>query len=269
MSPRTPNLKAKKSLGQNWMVDNVAINKVFEASGLGEMDTVVEVGPGKGSLTKLLVKNTARVIAVEMDQSLSVRLAKALNDPSNLVVINEDARSWDPSVVTDPYKLISNLPYYAATPIIRNFLESSNPPSEITITIQKEVAESMVAAPGKMRTLSVATQLYGNPRIVDYIDPSSFRPIPKVTSAIVKIEVYKEPLLTLEDTESFFKIVRAGFRNPRKKLRNSLSNALDIHTSDIEDALTQVSVDHNLRPESLTMDEWNRICDSLRRNNLC
>ena len=169
MSPRTPNLKAKKSLGQNWMVDNVAINKVFEASGLGEMDTVVEVGPGKGSLTKLLVKNTARVIAIEMDQSLSVRLAKALNDPSNLVVINEDARSWDPSVVTDPYKLISNLPYYAATPIIRNFLESSNPPSEITIEeIVPNPETTAVAAAPDLFSCVTNTTLFWKLRSVSF-----------------------------------------------------------------------------------------------------
>ena len=169
----------KKSLGQHFLVDQGALRRVVAAADVRPSDTVVEVGPGTGLLTRLLAETGARVIALELDNNLAARLQHDLGSLPNVSVIHGDAREWDPTVVGAPYKVVANLPYYAATPIVRRFLESPQPPSLMVVTVQKEVAQSMTASPGGMRLLSVGVQLYGKPRIVGYIGPGSFRPAPR------------------------------------------------------------------------------------------
>ena len=165
--------------------------------------------------------------------------------------MHADAREWDPACVGAPYKLVANLPYYAAAPIVRRFLECAVPPSLMVVTVQREVAQSMAAQPGKMRTLSVATQLYGLPRIVGYVRPGSFRPPPKVTSAIVRVDVLDTPALALDDTAAFFRLVHAGFGGARKQLRNSLGHGLSLPGPDVESVMAEAGVDHRLRAEAL------------------
>ena len=203
-SPEPRPVTPRKSLGQHFLVDQGALRRIVEAAALEPEDVVVEVGPGTGLLTRLLAEKAARVLAVEMDDGLVARLKCDLGRIDNLEVIHGDAREWDPAVVGGPYKLVANLPYYAAAPIVRQFLECFQPPRLMVVTVQREVGQSMAAQPGRMRTLSVATQLYGLPRIVGYIRPGSFRPAPKVTSAIVRVDVLDRPALPLDDTASFF-----------------------------------------------------------------
>ena len=165
-TPETSPVFARKSLAQHFLVDQGALQRVVAAADVQPTDVVVEVGPGTGLLTRLLAQRAARVIAVEMDEGLIARLMASLDGLTNLSIIHGDAREWDPATVGEPYKVVANLPYYAATPIVRRFLECSLPPTVMAFTVQREVAQSMAAVPGKMRTLSVATQLYGRPRIM-------------------------------------------------------------------------------------------------------
>ena len=259
----------RKSLGQHFLVDQGALRRVLAAGDVEPTDVVVEVGPGTGLLTKLLAETGARVVAVELDRHLAARLSHDLGGFPNVEIIHADAREWDPAELDAPYKVVANLPYYAATPIVRRFLESPRPPSVMVVTVQREVAQSMTAAPGKMRLLSVGVQLYGSPRITGYIRPGSFSPPPKVTSAIVRIDVHPRPALPLEDTESFFRVVRAGFSGPRKQLRNSLGHAFELTGAQTEELLLEAGIDYSLRAEALSLEEWGRIHAVFGEQGLC
>ena len=204
-----------------------------------------------------------------MDEALAARLNSDIGDPDNLEVVHGDAREWDPAPVGEPYKLVANLPYYAASPIVRRFLECDRPPRLMVVTVQREVAQSMAARPGRMRTLSVATQLYGVPRIVGYIRPGSFRPPPKVTSAIVRVNVLDRPALDLDDTAAFFRLVHAGFAGARKQLRNSLGHALALPGPQVEAIMADAGIDHRLRAEALGLPEWGRLYAAFRSRGLC
>ena len=259
----------RKSLGQNFLVDQGALRRVLAAADVRPTDVVVEVGPGTGLLTKLLAETGARVIAVELDSHLAARLTHDLGSLPNVQIIHADAREWDADEVDAPYKVVANLPYYAATPIVRRFLESHRPPSVMAVTVQREVAQSMTAAPGKMKLLSVGVQLYGSPRIAGYIRPGSFSPPPKVTSAIVRIDVHPRPALALDDTEGFFQVVRAGFSGPRKQLRNSLGRAFGLTGPQAEELLLEAGIDYSLRAEALSLEEWGCIYYAFRERGLC
>ena len=259
----------RKSLGQHFLVDYGALRRVSDAADIQPTDTVVEVGPGTGLLTRLLAEKAAQVIAIEMDESLVSRLGQDLSDLHNVSIVHGDAREWDPAPVGRPYKMVSNLPYYAATPIIRRFLECPSPPSVMAVTIQREVAQSMTANPGEMHILSVAVQLYGKPRIMGYIRPGSFRPPPKVTSAIVRINVYDKPALALDNTDAFFQIVRAGFSSARKQLRNSLANSFDLSGTKMEELLREAGINPRLRAEALSLEDWGRLYAAFRSQGLC
>ena len=265
----SPTLHPRKSLGQHFLVDRGALTRIVRAAELEPTDVVVEVGPGTGLLTRLLAESAARVTAVEMDGGLVARLSQDLGDLANLEVLHGDAREWDPTDVGEPYKLVANLPYYAAAPIVRRFLECSRPPRLMVVTVQREVAQSMAARPGRMRTLSVATQLYGLPRIVGYIRPGSFRPPPKVTSAIVRVDVLDSPALDLDDTASFFRLVHAGFGSARKQLRNALGHALALTGQEVEGIMAETGVDHRLRAGALGLPEWGRLYAAFRSRGLC
>ncbi len=264
-----PHVLPRKSLGQHFLVDRGALRRIVDAAELEPQDVVVEVGPGTGLLTRLLTEKAARVIAVEMDEGLANRLSSSIGDPANLEVVHGDAREWDPAAVGEPYKLVANLPYYAAAPIVRRFLECSRPPQCMVVTVQREVGQSMAARPGRMRTISVATQLYGVPRIVGYIRPGSFRPPPKVTSAIVRVDVLDRPALPLDDTAAFFRLVHAGFGGARKQLRNSLGHSLELPGQEVEGIMADADVDHRLRAEALGLPEWGRLYDAFRSRGLC
>ena len=264
-----PHASPVKALGQHFLVDQGALRRVMRAAEVTSEDVVVEVGPGTGLLTRLLAQTGARVFAVELDESLMARLKEELGSFSNLTLVHADAREWDPAQVGQPYKVVANLPYYAAIPIMRRFLESPTPPSVMAVTVQREVAQGMAASPGRMRLISVAMQLYGRPRIMGYIRPGSFRPPPKVTSAIVRIEVYPRPALSLDDTEAFFQVVRGGFGSPRKQLRNSLGHSFSFTGTQAEDLLQQAGINPRLRAEALALEDWGRLYQTFRNQGLC
>ena len=242
-------------MGQHFLIDRRVLSRILEAADLSPEDTVVEVGPGSGILTKELVKAARRVVAVEIDATLAAGLATRLGDPPNLTVLEADARTV--AIESEgPYKLVANLPYYAANPIVRRFLEMERQPLRMVVMVQKEVAMSMTAAPGRMTLLSVAVQFYGTPRMVCIVSPTAFRPSPKVESAVVCIDVNPEARKRVDDEFRFFQVARAGFAAPRKQLRNSLALGLGINGTEASELLQRPGIDSRRRPGTLTVDEW-------------
>ena len=256
--------RPRKSLGQHFLHDSRVIQRIVDAADLSPADTVVEIGPGRGVLTRRLVQHAGNVIAIEIDQNLCQELPSRLDHPANLVSLMGDARKIDlPSLVSDHseaamprYKVVGNLPYYAANPIIRRTLESSGPPSLALFMVQREVADSMTASPGSMGLLSVATQFYAQARQVCSVPPSAFRPQPKVHSAVIRLEIREEPAVKVDNREDFFEVVRAGFSAPRKQLHNSLSHGLGIRTTLGAAVLERAAVDGRRRPSTLSLGEW-------------
>ena len=235
--PREPGIRAKKSLGQHFLKDPAVARKIVEAADPGPDEVVVEVGPGTGALTRLLAESFQSVIAVEIDSRLSDLLQSDLSDLPHVHVVTADVREISPQQLLanytvqisgkqGGYKVVGNLPYFVASPIIRHFLESDCKPAKMVVMVQKEVAENMVARPGRTGLLSLAVQVYGAPRVVTRVPASKFRPKPKVDSAVVAIDVYPEPLVP--HPERFFRMARAGFRAPRKQLHNSLMQGLEV-----------------------------------------
>ena len=256
-------VSARKSLGQHFLVDRTVLQQIVSASELGPQDTVVEVGPGRGALTRELARRARRVIAIEMDPSLAASLAESLDHPINLTVISADARQVDLEQVLEGgngYKLVANLPYYAANPILRRFMEPDQTrPSMAVVMVQKEVARRMVAEGGRMSPLAVSIHLYGTPRIVCYVPARAFYPPPKVTSAVVRIDPYRHPAIQVENIGEFFEVVRAGFHAPRKQLRNSLSLGLGISTGQASDLLELAELDATQRAENLSLEDWRKL----------
>ncbi|MBI2172367.1 MAG: ribosomal RNA small subunit methyltransferase A [Chloroflexi bacterium] len=261
---------AKKGLGQNFLVSQGAVRMMMAAAEVGPQDTVVEVGPGLGVLTQALVAAASKVVAVELDRELAAALGRELSSAANLAILCVDVREVNPRELTGgaPYKLVANLPYYAASPILRRFLESEHPPKQAVVMVQREVAKNMTAQPGQMSLMSVGVQVYGKPRIVGYVPPGAFYPRPKVTSAVVRIEVYPSPAVDLGDRSAFFEVVRAGFSAPRKQLRNALSHGLGVRPEEGGALLAAAGVDPRRRAETLTLDEWGALYRMARDSGL-
>ena len=254
-----PGTRAKKSLGQNFLVDSRVRAKIVEAADISPTDTILEVGPGRGFLTKALVERAGSVVAVELDDVLIPPLREKFADCDNVEIVEGDARAVDiDSLVgtATEYKVVANLPYYAATPIVRRFLEATHKPTTLVVMVQKEVGLEMTAPPGKMGILSVATQIYGSPHIVTSVPPKAFRPSPNVTSAVIRIDTYAEPAVKFDGAEKFFTLVRAGFSTPRKQIHNSLKNGLGIESKEIMALLGNAKISATRRAQTLSIKEW-------------
>ena len=250
----------KKSLGQHFLTDRHILEAIADAADVGPEDTVIEVGPGRGSLTEVLARRARGVVALELDAGLVERLRAEL--PSNVDVRLGDARRADPAALLGgcrPYKLVGSLPYYAALPILRAFLDAACPPVAAAVVVQREVAASICAAPGAMSLASLGVQLFGSPRVARLVRPGSFNPPPKVTSALVAIDGYGRPAEGVDDTAAFFRLARAGFSAPRKQLRNALAGGLGVSSAAAESLLTRADIDARRRAESLSMADWGRL----------
>jgi 16S rRNA (adenine1518-N6/adenine1519-N6)-dimethyltransferase len=259
-------IRAVKGLGQHFLVDNTVLETIISASELSPSDVVVEVGPGLGILTEELMKRAGRTIAVEIDPRLSTALKERFPNTVDLNVVNADMLDLDPidligGRATDKgpssgYKVVANLPYYVALPILRHFLEASLKPALMVVMVQKEVGENIVAEPGSLSLPGVSVQLYGKPTIVGYVPAQSFYPQPKVDSAIVRIDVYPEPTVGIKDISGFFEVVKAGFSAPRKQIRNSLALGLEVNTTEVVELLARAGIDPQRRPQTLSLEEW-------------
>ena len=251
--------RKRKSLGQHFLADARIANRIVAAAQPAAADTVLEIGPGAGILTRRLVQQAGRVIAVELDAALAAQLPQRLDYPANLSVINADARTLDIAAAVNnaaAYKLVANLPYYAATPIVRRFLEAELPPARLVVMVQREVADAMCAVPGAMSLLSVATQFYAAASAVAQVPPRAFRPPPKVSSTAVKLLVRAAPAVAVADRDDFFALVRAGFAAPRKQLRNSLLQGSGSTPDAVAAALDAAGLDGQRRPATLSLSEW-------------
>ena len=250
---------ARKSLGQHFLADSRIAGRILAAADLSPEDLIVEIGPGRGVLTRRMVDRVKRVVAIELDGELASELPSRLDFPANLTCVEADARDVDLAGLIAPetsYKVVANLPYYAANPIVRRLLESRPKPDLLVVMVQQEVAKNMVAQPGDMGILSVATQFYAKAKMVCTVPPKSFRPPPKVTSAVIRLDVLPDPAAEVESEEGFFKVVRAGFAAPRKQIRNSLSQGLGVEPIDGGRILEQAGIDAKRRPQTLDIPEW-------------
>ena len=251
--------RRRKSLGQHFLADARIANRIVAAAEPDGSDTVVEIGPGAGVLTRRLVEQAGKVVAVELDQRLCEELPGRLGFPSNLEVAQGDGREIDIDELVGPatpYKVVANLPYYAAAPIVRRFLETVRPPTLMVVMVQREVADAMNANPGEFTLLSVATQFYAEPTVVAQVPARSFRPPPKVSSTVLKLAVRAEPAVAVTDREEFFALVRAGFSAPRKQLRNSLMQGTGASAETVAASLDDARIDSQRRPATLGIDEW-------------
>jgi len=255
-------LRADKSLGQNFLQDPFALEKIVAAAQIEPTDIVLEIGPGLGSLTRYLAASAKEVIAVELDQELLAPLQSVLSPYQNVQVIQGDILklALEDLINTSDYLVVANIPYYITSAVIRHLLESAAKPRRILLTIQKEVAERICAKPGDLSLLALSVQVYGEPHITDRIPAEAFFPTPKVDSAILRINIYPSPKINAELLGSFFKLIKAGFSQKRKTLRNSLSSGLHITPIVAEEMLTKAKIDPKLRAETLRIEEWERLC---------
>jgi 16S rRNA (adenine1518-N6/adenine1519-N6)-dimethyltransferase len=252
-------LHANKSLGQNWLVDESALACITAVAQLTPQDTVLEIGPGLGSLTRHLAEAAGRVVAVELDAALIPPLRRSLADYANVTIVQGDILQTGLSELIGrdtSYKVVANLPYYITSAVIRYLLEADVRPSLIVLTVQLEVAQRITAAPGKLSLLAVSVQFYGRPTLAAHIKAGSFYPAPKVDSAVVRIEPYRHPAVDVTDRDEFFAAVRAGFSQKRKQLHNALSAGLAQPQAQVAAALERAGVDGRRRAETLTLDEW-------------
>ena len=252
-------------LGQHFLEDRSVIDAIIEAADLNADDTVVEVGPGRGALTDDLVERAGRVLLLEFDEDLADRLAFEYESNPNVRVLNVDARDFgsdmDPWLVESDYKVVANLPYYAANPITRNFLESTRKPISMVIMVQREVANDMSAKPGDMSLLSLAVQIYSTAEHVVNAPPECFNPPPKVHSSVIKLIPTENTRITFESPDDFFKLARSGFKSPRKQLHNSLSDGLFIPLEDARSLVEQTGFETSRRPSTLSLDDWQVLYD--------
>ncbi len=249
---------AKKSLGQHWLNDDQALQAIVDAGEINLDDTVLEIGPGTGVLTKKLVKEAGEVLAVELDENLAMELQSWV-PAKNLTVVQQDILKFDLTTLPLGYKVVANIPYYLTSHLIRLLSESPNPPKAVVLLVQKEVAERVVAAPGSMSMLSVSAQFYWDIQLSRTVSAKLFTPPPKIDSQILIMAARPAPLFPNVDTKAFFRIVKAGFSNRRKTLLNSLTAGLHLKKQDVTDILKKANVKANLRPQELSLNDWYRL----------
>jgi 16S rRNA (adenine1518-N6/adenine1519-N6)-dimethyltransferase len=252
-------IRPNKGLGQNFLFERGIVQRMVRAARIGPDDTVVEVGPGLGILTDELLVRSGRVIAIELDRTLVSHLTDQFADNPRFSLHAGDALRVDLESVlagVPTYKLAANLPYGIAAAVIRRFLELDKAPTQLTVMLQLEVAERLVAAPPNMTILSVATQFYSVPRIAFQVPPTVFIPPPSVESAVAILEVRAEPPLQGPDRDLFFAVVNAGFRQKRKQVANSIAAELDLPKASVSAWLTEAGIDPMRRAQTLTVDDW-------------
>lgn len=261
-------IRADKSLGQNFLQDVSALENIVLAAEIQEDDCVLEIGPGLGSLTRYLAVSAKEVTAIELDPDMLPPLRAVLTPHQNVRVVHGDIlKTAISEIIHKPdYLVVANIPYYITSAVIRHLLESDPKPRRIVLTIQKEVAERICAKAGDLSLLALSVQVYGKPSIAAIIPADSFHPAPKVDSAILRIDIYNEPLIPNELLKTFFNLIKAGFSQKRKTLRNSLSSGLRIKTTESEALLTSAGIDFMRRAETLSIDEW-RIISKLLSSN--
>lgn len=288
----TRQIRPSKGLGQNFLVDKRVLKQILDAANLQKDDIVLEIGPGVGTLTQELAKRAKKVVAVEKDKKMVAILQETMKDYGNIEIINADILKLIPNNQTRSqkkyptknnqnlssgvwdffrnsglrighYKVVANLPYYITSPFIRKFLERKNPPSEMILMVQKEVAQRICAKPPEMSLLAVSVQFYAKPKIIFYVSKKSFWPQPKVDGAVIRIE----PRVGIDkrqiDAGLFFRVVKAGFSQPRKQLVNNLAKSLKLDKIKTGEWLSASNIQPAQRAETLNVGDWINLANSL------
>lgn len=254
-------LRPDKRLGQNFLVDPSALEQVVGAADPAAQDMVLEVGPGLGSLTRLLAERVSKVVAVEIDARLLPALQAVLEPYPNVQIIAQDILAFHPAQAgLEPgYLVVANIPYYITSALIRHLLEAEVKPKRIVLTVQREVAERITAGPGDMSLLALSVQVYGRAEITTHIPAGAFYPVPNVDSAVVRVDLYPSARLPVGQLDVFFQLAKAGFSQKRKTLRNALAGGLHWSPGQIAQLLESASIDPQRRAESLSLQEWEQI----------
>lgn len=245
----------KKSLGQHWLNDELSLEAMCLAADVQATDTVLEIGPGLGTLTTLLVAQAQQVVAVEFDNILANTLASRVT-ARNLTVVQSDILGFDFGTLPADYKIVANIPYYLTSNLVRVISETTNRPVKVALLVQKEVAQRLAAEPGKMSLLSVSAQFYWEVHSHDEVPAALFTPPPKVDSQIVSFTRRAAPLFPDIDEKQFFRIVKAGFSQKRKTLLNSLNAGLAISKDETRELLEAAKISPNARAQTLSLDDW-------------
>jgi 16S rRNA (adenine1518-N6/adenine1519-N6)-dimethyltransferase len=255
---REHGLRADKGLGQNFLSDPALLEQIIGAAEIEPEDTVLEIGPGLGSLTRYLALSAKTVTAVELDHDLIAVLGTVLAPYPNTRVVEGDVLRFSPSalVEAEDYLVVANVPYYITSAIFRHLLETTPRPRRIVLTVQKEVAERICAKPGDLSLLALSVQVYGEPKICGILPAAAFFPPPKVDSAILRVDMLSQPRIPAPQLETFFRLAKAGFSQKRKTLRNSLSAGLRLALADTAHLLEQAGIDPMRRAETLSLVEW-------------
>lgn len=247
-----------KSLGQHWLKDRLVLEHIADCADVNADDTVLEIGPGLGTLTSELLRRAKNVIAVEFDPNLAQKLPGQFPG-KNLTVYNEDILKFDLSQLPAGYKVVANVPYYITSKIVQKLMTAENKPATTVLLVQKEVAVRIAAKPGDMSILAISAQVYATATLGDVVPAALFTPPPKVDSQVVVLKTREAPLVSVGDEKAFFRVVKAGFSSKRKKLRSSLSGGLGISKPEAEDLLNSVKVSPDSRAEDLAIEDWLRL----------
>jgi len=264
----------QKKFGQNFLIDEKVIDKIINAAAITKDDTVLEIGPGIGTMTQYLAEYAGRVVAVEIDRGLIPILEETLAEYQNITIIHNDILKLNMKELADAYnggkpvKIVANLPYYITTPIIMGLFESGMPLLSVTVMVQKEVAQRMQAAPGgkEYGALSLAIQYYAEAQIIANVPPNCFIPRPNVGSAVIRLNRYTEPPVAVEDDKFMFALIRASFNQRRKTLVNGLSNASDLRLTkeEIKEALSKMQLSETIRGETLSLEQFAELSNLLK-----
>ncbi len=269
-SERLPGPRPRKSLGQHFLRDSGVLMDIAAAVEWPEGGIVLEIGPGTGQLTELLVATGKPVTALEIEPRMLQHLQKRFREAPNLRLVEGDARTADVGLLVagvSRYAVVGNLPYFAANPIIRHFLEADRKPESMVVMVQREVAREIAAKSGDWSLLTISVQVYAEPELLFDVAPEAFDPPPNVWSSVVKLRLRTEPLVPAERNREFFEFVSRVFRNPRKQIHNSLSRGVWLPPDGARPALSRAGIDPARRPETLDIADWLRLmdaCDEVR-----
>jgi len=253
---------SKKSLGQHWLNDNKVLDEIIEVSGISEKDTVIEIGPGQGVLTRELIKYASNVLVIEIDEELASHLSDRLDDPINLEIVIADFLEYDLSKIDKKYKVVANIPYFISGKIIRKFLDTNFQPEQMTLLLQKEVAQRLAATPGKTSVLTILTNHYYDVELFSVVPAESFDPPPKVDSQIVLLK--KKQAQNKVSFMILSRLVRTAFSSRRKKLTNNLSPTL-ISKDVAYSIFRKVGLEENVRAQELSMQQWYELAESIEK----
>lgn len=268
---RAHGLRPDKKLGQNFLTDPVALERIIQIAEIQPQDCVLEIGAGLGSLTRYLAVSARQVIAVELDRKLIPILNEFMADFPNIRLLEGDILAMDPDQIIQQgradgdqvdlggYLVVANIPYYITSALIRHLLEAKVKPARLVLTVQREVAERICAQPGDLSLLALSVQVYGHPQVKARIPAGAFYPAPQVDSAVVRVDLYPEPLIPELWLNDFFRLAKAGFSQKRKTLRNSLAGGLAMPPQQASEFIIQAGIDPQRRAETLSLPEWEQL----------